>query len=137
VPAGTVSDHVSVQYDLFPTLAQLTGDPVSGLDGISFLPILTGSASAQKKHSFLYFEYPENGGQIAVYLGDWKGIRKNLRKQPDAPWELYDLSRDINEKTDQAALHPDILRKMEEIVRREHMHPHVSDWEILDSKLSR
>ena len=137
VPAGTVSDHVSVQYDLFPTLAQLTGEPVSGLDGISLLPTMTGDASAQKKHSFLYFEYPENGGQIAVCLGDWKGIRKNLRKQPDAPWELYDLSRDINEKTDLAAQHPDLLRKMEEIVRREHLHPHVSDWEILDSKLSR
>lgn len=137
VAAGSVSDHLSVQYDLLPTLAELTGHPVASSDGISMLPVLTGKPGAQGRHSFLYFEYPENGGQVAVRIGHWKGIRKNLRKQPNAPWEIYDLSADPYETTDIAAREPARIAQMEAIVRREHMHPHIADWEILDAKLNR
>lgn len=101
------------------------------------MPVLTGRSADQQKHTFLYFEYPENGGQIAVRIGDWKGVRRNLRKQPDAPWELYNLAVDETEKNNLASVNPVLLEQMEKIVRREHIHSHIQDWEFIDPKFSR
>ena len=63
IKAGTISHLVSAQYDLLATLAELTGQTIPvKTDGISFLPELLGKSSQQKKHDYLYFEYPEKGG---------------------------------------------------------------------------
>lgn len=137
IAANTSSDHVSVQYDMMATLAELTGTSIGKTDGISLLPTLLGNGAQQKKHSFFYFEYPENGGQIAVRIGQWKGIRKNLRKDPLAPWELYDLSVDPFEKSDVAVKHPDMIKEMTDIARGEHIHPHILDWEFIDPKIKK
>jgi arylsulfatase A-like enzyme len=135
VKPNTVSNLMSVQYDILPTLSELTGLRISGLDGISLLPEILGNKSKQENHGFLYFEYPENGGQIAVRTGDWKGIRKNMRKDPAAPWELYDLAKDVSERINLAATHPAIIAEMEKIARREHMHPHILEWEFIDPRI--
>lgn len=135
VKPNTVSNLMSVQYDIMPTLSELTGRRIPGLDGISLLPEILGNKSKQENHGFLYFEYPENGGQIAVRTGDWKGIRKNMRKDPAAPWELYDLATDVSERNNLAAKHPAIIAEMEKIARREHMHPHILEWEFVDSRM--
>src|SRR5690606_37884954 len=71
--AGTVSAHISAQFDVMPTLAELTGQHAGETDGISFLPTLLGRGD-QRQHPFLYFEYPEKGGQLAVRMGNWKGV---------------------------------------------------------------
>lgn len=131
IPANSESGHVSVQYDILPTLAELTGARVKETDGVSLLPSLLGEASRQQQHSFFYFEYPENGGQLAVRIGNWKGIRRNLRKQPSSPWELYDLQADPSEKFDRSSQYPELIREMEQIVKREHQHPHINEWEIV------
>lgn len=135
VKPNTVSNLMSVQYDILPTLSELTGLRITGLDGISLLPEILGNKSNQENHGFLYFEYPENGGQIAVRTGDWKGIRKNMRKDPAAPWELYDLAKDVSERINLAAKHPAIIAEMEKIARREHMHPHILEWEFVDPRI--
>lgn len=135
IPANTSSDHISVQYDLMASLAELTGIQTKATDGISFLPTLLGKNSQQKKHASLYFEYPENGGQIAVRLDRWKGVKKNMRKDPRAEWELYDLSSDPFEKNNLAAQNPTIIQKISEIAFREHQHPHLLDWEFIDPKI--
>jgi len=135
IPANTSSDHISVQYDLMASLAELTGIQTKATDGISFLPTLLGKNSQQKKHTSLYFEYPENGGQIAVRLDRWKGVKKNMRKDPRAEWELYDLSSDPFEKNNLAAQNPTIIQKISEIAFREHQHPHLLDWEFIDPKI--
>ena len=67
--------------------------------------------------------------------GDWKGIRKNMRKDPAAPWELYDLATDVSERINLAAKHPAIIAEMEKIARREHMHPHILEWEFIDPRI--
>lgn len=136
IPAGTISNHVSTQYDMMPTFAALTGTVLKKTDGISLLPTLLGKEQ-QQSHPFLYFEYPENGGWVAVRIGDWKGVKKNMRKDPTARWELYDVRTDPNEKTDLSAQHPDKIREMEAIVKREHTHPHVMDWEFVDPKVKK
>jgi len=131
IKAGSTSDLVSVQYDMMATLAAITGAPVQHTDGISLLPTLIATQK-QEQHSYLYFEYPENGGQVAVRMGKWKGIKKNLIKQPIASWELYDLSNDPKEQNNVAASHKDILKQFDAIVKKEHQHPVVNDWEVVD-----
>lgn len=134
IARGSVSDHVSTQYDMMATLSDITGRMVEGTDGISLRPVLTGHPEKQRNHEFLYFEYPEKGGQMAVRIGDWKGVRRDVRKNANAPWELYDLSVDRSERQDLASGHPDILAQMQAVARREHMHPHVMEWEFVDPR---
>ena len=135
IKSNTVSDHVSGQFDILATLAEISGKKISNSDGISLLPELTGRKQEQQKHGFLYFEYPENGGQLAVRVGDWKGVKRNVRKDPNGNWELFDLSKDRNEKTDISASNPGIIEQMNAIVKREHVHPHILDWEFIDPKI--
>jgi arylsulfatase A-like enzyme len=91
----------------------------------------------QKEHEFIYFEYPENGGQVAVRMGKWKGVRHNVRKNPDSPWELFNIDSDSNETTDVSAQYPEIIQAIKGIAKREHIHPHVLDWEFIDPKIKK
>jgi arylsulfatase A-like enzyme len=134
IKPNSTSNHSSVQYDMMATLAEITGTNPGKTDGISFLPTLTGKNGNQKNHDFLYFEYPENGGQLAVRLGDWKGVKRNVRKEPNGAWELYNIATDRKETCNVAALHPDIIQKITETAKREHSHPVVMDWEFVDPK---
>lgn len=135
IKPNSVTDHVSVQYDMMATLDELTGGTNAETDGISMLPTLLGNKK-QPQHPFLYFEYPENGGQIAVRIGPWKGVRKNLKANRSAAWELYDLQQDPYEKTNLAGSKGEIIQQMEAIVRQEHQHAHLAEWEILHPKTS-
>lgn len=130
IAAGATSDLVSVQYDLFATIAELTNQKTENIDGISFLPELFGNRSKQKTHQYLYFEFPEKGGQIAIRLGDWKGVKSNMKSDPNARWELYNLKFDKSERGDLADRRPDLVRKFEEIVKKEHQFTPVLEWEF-------
>ncbi|MBL7817172.1 MAG: arylsulfatase [Saprospiraceae bacterium] len=136
IPAGTISDHPSVQYDLMATLAELTGQKLEKTDGLSFLPELLGQKNKQKRHDFLFFEYPEKGGQVAIRLGDWKGVRTDVRKNPQAAWQLFNLKTDRNETTDVSLQHPDIIQQLETIQKREHQPAHVKEWEFIAPKIN-
>jgi arylsulfatase A-like enzyme len=134
IKPNTTSNLSSVQYDLMATIEEITGTNPGKTDGISFLPTLTGKTKNQKIHDFLYFEYPENGGQLAVRLGDWKGVKRNVRKEPNGAWELYNMATDRKETNNVAALHADIIQKITEISKKAHTHPVVLDWEFVDPK---
>lgn len=115
IAAGTTTDHISAFWDLFPTLAELVNaDQPDDLDGISFLPTLTGQQT-QEQHEYLYWEFHERGGRLAIRKGDWKAVRYQVLKNPDVPLELYNLSEDIGETTDLASQHPEIVKEMEDI----------------------
>ncbi|MGE3175080.1 MAG: arylsulfatase [Planctomycetota bacterium] len=108
IAPGTVTDHVSAFQDVLPTLAALAGaEPPADCDGISFAPILRGEPTAQAEHAELLWDFPGYGGQLAMRAGDWKAVRRGLRKDPDAPIELYDLAADPGEQRDAAADHPE------------------------------
>ncbi|WP_057937246.1 arylsulfatase [Algoriphagus resistens] len=125
----SVSDHISVFYDIFPTLSELVGVPVPDkLDGKSFLSELLGEK--QEKHEYLYWEFPESGGQQAVRMGNWKAVRQNIVKDNNLDIELYDLSRDILEQNNIAAAHPELIEKFEEIMKKEHEAPAVSTFRM-------
>lgn len=135
IPANQVSDHVSVQYDVMATLADIAGytKPID-TDGLSFLPTLLGQKTKQKQHVYLYWEYPEKGGQLAIRMGNWKGVKTEVRKNPKGPWELYDLSKDESETTNLAPQHPELVREFDEIVEREHVPSHIKEWEFVSPK---
>jgi arylsulfatase A-like enzyme len=124
IPAGTISDLLVCHYDMAATLADAAGTSFDkSTDGISILPTLLGMSSEQKKHDYLFWDFPGYGGQIAVRMGPWKGIKQDLRKTPDAPLELYNVAGDIGETTNVVKEHPAIAQKMEDIMLRERTVP--------------
>lgn len=131
IKPGSTSRLISAQYDLLATMADLTGQKLENTDGISFLPSLTGQTKQQKTHQYLYFEFPEKGGQVAIRMGDWKGVRTNVKQDPNSPWQVYHLKTDRNETKDLAASRPDLIKQFEAIVKKEHQDSHVKDWNFL------
>jgi arylsulfatase A-like enzyme len=119
IKEGSTTDHISAFWDVMPTLGELINAKVpEDIDGLSFLPTLLEKDN-QKEHEFLYWEFPSYQGQQAVRMGDWKGVRKNIFKGNMAI-ELYNLKSDLTESIDVATEYPEIVAKIEEIMKREH-----------------
>lgn len=136
IKAGTVTDHVSAQFDLMPTLAELTGQKITNIDGLSFLQTFMGKNNLQKKHEYLYFEFPEKSGQVAIRMGNWKGVKSNMKKDVNSLWEIYDLQNDPQEKNNIADAHPALARQFEKLIAKEHTRTHIKDWEFIDKRFS-
>jgi len=121
VKAGSSSDLMSAHWDMLPTFCQLAGATTPpGLDGISMVPTLLGHAEEQARHEMLYWEFSERGRSQAARIGNWKGVRVELMKNPNAPIELYDLSNDLGEEHDIADQHPEVVSKLKAVLQREH-----------------
>ncbi|MBQ16605.1 MAG: N-acetylgalactosamine-6-sulfatase [Planctomycetaceae bacterium] len=124
VKAGSVSNLVTGLEDWVPTLVDIIGSrkPLpEGIDGVSIAPTLLGNN--QRPRPFLYREFSGYGGQQAVWMGRWKGVRqKILRRNNPAPLkiELFDLESDVSESRDVAAAHPEIVARIRTLMTREH-----------------
>lgn len=122
-------------WDVLPTVQDLLGLPLSASDGISILPELYGQS--QKQHDYFYFTWiGANGGLCeqrqrrlpgySVRSGRWKGLvphcaDQSLRpSEADAMW-LYDLQEDPMEKREVSAEHPDIVKKLKDMVISQHL----------------
>jgi arylsulfatase A-like enzyme len=120
IKEGSVSDHVSAFWDFMPTFAEISGaDLPENIDGISFLPVLLGKKN-QKEHGCLYWEFHEQGGKIGLRMGNWKAVKRNVDKTPQGATELYDLSTDIGETNNVASSNPEIVTRMEELMKEAH-----------------
>ena len=123
VPTKKVSHHISAFQDVFPTLLELAGiENKHRTDGISMAPTLLGR-KGQREHDYLYWEFLERGGRIAVLKGDWKGIRLNSQKNPDGPLEIYHLKKDIGEETNLALGQKKLSEEFEAVMKHEHTEP--------------
>lgn len=120
IEPGTESDHLSAFYDIFPTLSELSGSrPSEATDGISFASTLLGTGS-QKEHEFLYWEFPASGGQQAIRMGEWKGLRTGMF-EGDLEIALFNLREDPQEQVNVAGQHPEIVERIKSIMEREHV----------------
>jgi len=128
ISAGSESNHPSIFYDYLATISDLVGvTPPYKTDGISFLPTLKGKT--QKKHKFLYWEFPSYGGQQAIRINKWKGIKKGLIKG-QSKLKLYNLSLDPKELNDVASEFPEIVAKMENMMKDAHKTPKMDIFKI-------
>ncbi|MEP3481949.1 MAG: arylsulfatase [Fuerstiella sp.] len=128
IPAGTTTSQWTTQYDLMPTLADAGGLPTSSeMDGVSILPTLRNEPEKQVNRDFLYWEFYERAKQQAVHLDNWKGYRLNGL---NGKIELYDLSTDIAEERDVADSHPDVVKRMAQIMRDEHEKHPLKKWQL-------
>ena len=130
---GSIKPGVSTQtgafWDLFPTFAQLARVPAKPhLDGISIVPTLL-KKGRQVQHEYLYWEFHENNGRQAVLWKNWKGVKYGVSKDANAPLQLFDLSKDVSEKNDVSAAHPDIVKRLNMYMAAAHVNN--SDWPLL------
>lgn len=130
IEAGSTSDHISAFWDYFPTFAEVAGAELpttQRLDGISLLPTLLGEP--QQKHDFLYWEFPETGGQQALRMGPWKGVILN-RNKGNTEMELYNLENDPREQNNVAAEHPGLVDSIRQIMASQHTPAVIERWQI-------
>ena len=128
IPAGVITDHISAFWDFLPTISDLlqTKSP-QGINGISYLPTLTGKGK-QKKHDYIYYEFFEAGGKQSIMdLDGWKLIRLEVSTPAKTYEELYNIYRDPAETTNVIRQYPEIAKKLKEKIesqRTENSHFH-------------
>ena len=125
VKAGSTNGFRTGFEDWIPTLLDLIGaegKTPTDVDGISIAPTLLGKR--QHERPFLYREFTGYGGQQAVWMGQWKGIRQRmLRPNNKNPLkiELYNLKTDIGEQTDVASKHPEVVAQLRKLMANQHV----------------
>ena len=75
-------------------------------------------------------------GQQLVRLSEWTGIRQNLvpgkKGKPKLHTELYNLRDDLSQSKDVSADHPEVVARIEQIFREQHMPSAAFPIPILD-----
>jgi arylsulfatase A len=112
LPAGRVSPQVGIVMDVTATLLAAGGVTVPAdakLEGMNLLPILEGKTAAVERT--LFFRNIVGGRtQRAVRRGNWKLM-------VDGPNTfLFDLSKDVGERTDLAFTRSDIARQLRPLI---------------------
>ena len=123
------------QTDLLATLAEVAGaefDRKSAEDSFSFLPLLQGKQSETVRPPIIH---QSGSGFLAIRDGNWKLVLANGsggREKPRGtlygkPYQLFDLSQDIDEQKNVADQHPELVSKMvkrfEEIAHGDQIQP--------------
>ena len=133
VPAGRESGAIVSTLDVMPTLAALAGaappeDRV--LDGVDQSALWHGEDGSGARDTFHYFVRME---LHAVRRGRWKLAMPRERFHGYAPDvravespQLYDLQADVNEATDVASQHPEIVAELGGLYER--MRAESADW---------
>lgn len=120
VEAGTRTDDPVSGTDFYATLLDIAGLPLrpeQHSDGKSLKPLLEGQTMDQRP---LFWHYPHYSGGLggrpsgAVRVGDYKLIEFF----EDSRIELYDLKKDMGEKTDLAKTKPDKADELKRLLHR-------------------
>jgi arylsulfatase A-like enzyme len=115
VAPGTTNDEALHVVDLRPTLDKLCGAKPTGdlpLDGHDIWPTLTEGAPSPHE-AILLNTTPQEG---AVRVGDWKLVVRKQRRR--AVVELYELSKDLGEKTNLAEANPETVAELQAILKK-------------------
>ena len=119
LPAGKVDPRPIIQLDVLPTALAAAGvepKPEWKLDGVNLLPYLTGN-SRQAPHEALYWRL---FAHMAIRKGPWKLVKTMDgpllfadTSQPDLSGvQLFNVTEDIGETRDLAAIHPDKVKEL-------------------------
>ena len=121
IPEGYVTDQVALLMDLFPTVCEVADAPITHeIEGRSIWQTLQGEQQDFSERS-LYWLRREGGGtffgqpQHAVRRGDIK----LLHNRPFEPLELYDLSSDPLETTNNVETHEELFGEMSRLLQAE------------------
>ncbi len=115
----TIEDQYVIIEDIFPSFLELAGledEAKNSIDGISFLPLLTGKGEYPADRP-IFWHFPNTYDQppySSVRKGDWKLIYHHT----DRKIELFNLGEDISEQSDLSETHPEKLRELAEILTR-------------------
>ena len=121
VKKNTIENTPVHLIDFYPTLLALAGVKASKqkdvVDGISILPLLSGSGALPKRPIFTHFPRKKQVGVpvggSSVRLGKYKLYRLyGFNDDASDKYELYDLAVDIQERNDLAATLPKIRNSM-------------------------
>lgn len=122
IPAGTTAAVVG-HIDLYPTLLDLVGRPQPAqqkIDGVSYSAVLKQTGALNRQAFFNYFPHGQSPGRAGgawVRAGDWKLIRW-FGLPPNDPnrVELYNINRDLSEKSNLAAAEPARVAELERLI---------------------
>ena len=118
---GYVTDQVALLMDLFPTICEVAGASIpEGIEGRSIWQTLQGEQQDFSER-ILYWLRREGGQQ---FLGQCqhairRGDTKLLHNSPFEPLELYNLSNDPLETTDNAQTETALFREMRQLFQAE------------------
>ena len=123
-----------MSFDVLPTLAGLAGAELPKeriIDGRDIWPVLSGKQKKGEVHDALYVYW---GYELhAILSGKWKlhlphpskevvepgRDGKPGRAQPiQVPLSLYDLEKDVGEKTNVADQHPEVVQQLMKFAER-------------------
>lgn len=118
VKAGSQSAQLICHTDLMATCAEIIGAKLpenAGEDSVSLLPVMLGTAKQPVREAIVHHSI---SGVFAIRQGPWKlefckdsgGWSKGGAVQTDG--QLYDMSKDVGEHTNEYAQHPEIVAKL-------------------------
>ena len=126
IKAGTVSDKMIGFEDWLVTLHSMiqASKPLTAIhDGHDQAEHILGNCELSRPA--LYREFSGYGGQQAVWMQKWKGIRQKMMRKgknhDPLKIELYDLSVDESESEDLASKHPEIVDKLRKMMADQHI----------------
>ncbi len=143
VTAGSTSDIPVSGVDVLPTLCAIAGiEPPADrvLDGVSFLPVLSGQPIVRRRPLYWQFNRAKSDAKVAIRDGDWKLVAHLTEPGPNigaditaeeiqqiktaelTNFELYNLKNDIAESKDLKSERPDLfdtLKKQMEAIYEE------------------
>lgn len=133
ITPNSICDEPVIGYDLFPTFAEIVGQPVesANLDGVSLLPLISQPSIALDRSLYWHFPYyhPEGskfGKAIArIGMDDYrvsqtrpqsavrKGPYKLIYFEEEGNSELYDLAADVSESKNLTRSQPNVAKELE------------------------
>lgn len=127
---GSTCNRLASHIDIFPTLAEISGAPLPArkIDGVSILPLIKGSTTANPRESFVYYYqkndleavtdgmfklvFPHKYVTYAAYVPGNDGQPGKLGNVELLKAELYDLRRDPGERNDVISQYPEVATKL-------------------------
>lgn len=133
IKAGSRCDSLTCHTDLLATVAEVAGiefDKMSAEDSFSILGLLRGNQRSRPP-----VIHQSGSGMLAIRSGHWKlilgngsgGREKPKGKALEKPFSIYDLSKDLGERSDLSKTESEkmsrLFNQFEEIAHGDHLKP--------------